>query len=205
MDKIYIYTLADPRTGEIRYIGKTNNLTTRYRHHLNKRRYTHAGNWIYSLSTQNLYPIIEQLDVVDREYWRETEKYWISQFKTWGFKLTNFHEGGEGNGGGHKLKHVTQLGRKASLETRIKQSLSQKARDHSYKQGRKISEQAKLNRLGIFAGENNGSAKLTNQQVIVIRERLVNKEQGYVLANVYNVSQSAISAIKNKRTFRFIG
>ena len=34
MEKYFIYTLAHPITGEIKYIGKTNNLKRRFNQHL---------------------------------------------------------------------------------------------------------------------------------------------------------------------------
>lgn len=36
MKTTFIYSLIDPRTGEVKYIGKANKLKARYRSHLNK-------------------------------------------------------------------------------------------------------------------------------------------------------------------------
>lgn len=38
MEKVYIYTLEDPITSEIRYVGKANNMKDRYSNHLNSSR-----------------------------------------------------------------------------------------------------------------------------------------------------------------------
>lgn len=95
---IYIYTLTDPQTKTIRYIGKTNNLKNRLKTHIceAKKGKTHKNNWINLLTTNNLKPIIEILDIVNEtDNWEIVEKYWISQFKTWGFDLVNSSEGGE--------------------------------------------------------------------------------------------------------------
>lgn len=94
---IYIYTLTDPRNNDIRYIGKTNNLKNRLKTHIceAKKGNTHKNNWIKSLTTNNIKPIIEILDIIDGDDWGIAEKYWISQFKTWGFNLVNNSEGGE--------------------------------------------------------------------------------------------------------------
>lgn len=35
MNKKFIYTLSDPKTGLVRYIGKTNNIKNRLKRHLN--------------------------------------------------------------------------------------------------------------------------------------------------------------------------
>lgn len=37
MDKVYIYSLEDPETGEIRYVGKANNIKSRFYGHLNEK------------------------------------------------------------------------------------------------------------------------------------------------------------------------
>lgn len=93
-----IYTLSDPETNEIRYVGKTNNISQRYRAHLNKARkhQTHKKNWIESLKNKKLKPILKIIDIVPIEDWIFWEKYWISQIKTWGFNLVNHTGGGDG-------------------------------------------------------------------------------------------------------------
>ena len=93
-----IYTLTDPITNEVRYVGKTNSISQRYKAHLNKARkhQAHKLNWINSLKKKGLKPIIEVIDIVPVEDWRFWEKYWISQIKTWGFNLVNYTDGGDG-------------------------------------------------------------------------------------------------------------
>ena len=73
----YIYTLREDKN--VFYIGKTNNIHTRFKNHK-----INLGKNI----------IMEILDVV--EDWRFWETYWIQQFKTWGFKLINKNDGGGG-------------------------------------------------------------------------------------------------------------
>lgn len=97
--KIYIYTLSDPITNEVRYVGKTNNLKTRFYNHLKAKKKSYLSSWIINLKNKNLRPIIEVVDECELNDWNFFEKYWISQFKTWGFNLTNLTEGGEGTYG----------------------------------------------------------------------------------------------------------
>jgi hypothetical protein len=58
-------------------------------------------NWINSLLNINIKPLIIELDSYEcddnSKDWIIFEKYWISQFKTWGFNLTNLTSGGDGN------------------------------------------------------------------------------------------------------------
>jgi hypothetical protein len=108
-----IYTLSDPRTNEIRYVGKTvSPLVERLRQHISTARRlnrTHNHYWINSIGT----PIIEALEECEWQSSQERESYWISQMKAWGFSLVNHTSGGEG-----------ALGREVSKETREKQSKS---------------------------------------------------------------------------------
>jgi hypothetical protein len=108
---IKIYTLTDPRTNQVRYVGKTKQLLKfRFNNHytLYNHKYYKAC-WIKSLRSLNLKPIIEIIDEVEENNWKFWEQYWISQFKTWGFKLTNMTNGGDGMLGyknKNKYKHT---------------------------------------------------------------------------------------------------
>ena len=98
METTYIYTLTDPETNMVRYVGKANNIKQRYSAHLNRARkhQIHKKNWIASLRKKKLKPIIDIIDIVPIKDWTFWETYWISQFKTWGFDLINYTNGGEG-------------------------------------------------------------------------------------------------------------
>jgi len=98
METTHIYALIDPETNEVRYIGKANNISQRYRAHLNRVRkhQIHKKNWIESLRRKKLKPIIVVVDTVPIKDWIFWEKYWIAQMKTWGFNLINYTMGGDG-------------------------------------------------------------------------------------------------------------
>ena len=105
--KTYIYILQDPITQEVRYVGKSNNPKRRYTSHLcdkPKIKY-YSYYWIQSLLKKGLKPIMTIIDETDSD-WQQLEKYWIGQFKAWGFKLTNITEGGEGCYGAGKWNNV---------------------------------------------------------------------------------------------------
>lgn len=97
--KYYIYTLTNPLNGEIFYVGKTVNMETRYRQHLN---FNFAdknlkNEVIKFVLEQSAVPIIEELDCVDcvyredEDYVNELEIYWIHQLRAWGMPLKNKH------------------------------------------------------------------------------------------------------------------
>jgi len=104
----YIYTLEHPITNEIRYIGKTNSPERRLHHHwtVGHKSNNKTGNWLKSLKKLKLKPIMTIIDETTDD-WQQLEMYWISQFKTWGFKLTNHTNGGEGAYGGGQWNNVS--------------------------------------------------------------------------------------------------
>lgn len=94
MPRTHIYTLSDPRTDEVRYVGKTRDPKGRIRNHIGKREHNHKGNWIESLRKLNLTPIVHFIDNVPTTEWSFWEQHWIQTFLGWGFKLTNMNAGG---------------------------------------------------------------------------------------------------------------
>lgn len=121
MEKLYVYTLSDPLTNEVKYIGQTNNLKKRFTSHMNDRTISYKSNWIKSLKLKNLCPVIEILEECSKDDVDFLEIYWIEQFKNWGFKLTNLSSGGKS---GYTLDPVSKnkisnnrLGHKQSYDT----------------------------------------------------------------------------------------
>lgn len=96
---VFIYTLENPRTNEIRYVGKTiQNLDKRLKAHIyeSRKKNNHKCNWINSTLKKEMSPIIRLIDIVSEENWEFWESYWIEQLKAWGFNLVNGTPGGEG-------------------------------------------------------------------------------------------------------------
>ena len=100
----HIYVLKCPITNEVRYVGKTNNPSERYKNHLNKCRDggTYKHNWINSLRKIGLKPIFEIIDEVDIKEWKEKEKYYIKHYRDEGCNLVNHTDGGDGLGFGNQ-------------------------------------------------------------------------------------------------------
>jgi hypothetical protein len=93
----FIYTLSDPISNEVRYVGKSNNPTSRLKEHIYEsyKKNTHKNNWVNGLLVKNHTPIIEVIDEVE-ENWQFWECFYIELLKSWGFKLTNMTNGGDG-------------------------------------------------------------------------------------------------------------
>lgn len=109
--EIKIYTLTSTRNiNNIRYVGKTTQkLKDRLIAHISdskrdlKNKYTknYNHNWINKELQEGYQIIITEIDCMNlpKFNWKWLEQYWISQFKTWGFFLTNLTLGGNGNQG----------------------------------------------------------------------------------------------------------
>lgn len=95
-----IYALTEPNSHNIRYIGKTNNLTYRLRRHINeskKGRKLHKCNWIKGLLAKNDmfgYIILETNLTNSQANKREVEI--IKELRDKGVNLTNQTDGGGG-------------------------------------------------------------------------------------------------------------
>lgn len=119
--KHFIYTLTDPRTRVIRYVGKTNKPAIRFAMHLCERRGTHKNNWLNNLKSLGLRPIMDVIEECTCETWAERERFWIAHFRQLGYPLTNLDSGG-------------CSGKLLSEETKAKISASNK--------GKKMSQEA---------------------------------------------------------------
>ena len=98
---VLIYTLTDPRTKEIRYVGKTVNMVNRMARHKRdamKRGSTsvHRNAWLRSLYSNQLSPIVNVVEEVGEAVWGDRERYHIKRLLESGCNLTNMTDGGEG-------------------------------------------------------------------------------------------------------------
>ncbi|WP_432734708.1 NUMOD3 domain-containing DNA-binding protein [Ralstonia solanacearum] len=143
---IRIYELRDPRSGEVRYIGKTSMLLCqRLSGHMQCNQKTHSGRWIASLVALGLRPTIHLVEECDRESWAQRERFWIAHHRSIGTRLTNISEGGDGHDGFNtslttreKLSAANN-GKKRSPEFSAKLSAAMKGRVRSDEQRQKLS------------------------------------------------------------------
>ena len=87
----YIYTISDPTTNAIRYVGQTVNIRNRINKHLSvsKNKSNHCQCWVNKLIINNITPIFEIIDECEVEKLDFYEQFYISLIKSWGFDLTN--------------------------------------------------------------------------------------------------------------------
>ncbi len=146
-----LYYLTDPRTGALRYIGKTSkSLRARLSSHLAEARYREASSyrlkWLRCLLAQGLKPSIHELDEVEGDGC-PAEISFIGIARALGCKLVNNTDGGDGASGAvvgeetralmraaqerlwadeeHRvMMRAARVGRKATAETKAKMSAS---------------------------------------------------------------------------------
>jgi group I intron endonuclease len=129
-----IYSLNDPITGEVRYIGLTfNSLKQRLKSHCSEKSKTHKCNWINNLREKGLKPIIELIEENISSYddCCKREIFYIETYKNNGHNLTNSATGGNKN-------------KKMSLETCEKMSRSRIEYLKNNPESKYLSEETKL-------------------------------------------------------------
>lgn len=171
---VYIYTLSDPKNGQVRYVGKTEYVDKRLHQHIRdcNKSNNHKNCWIKSVLKNGQKPIFNILDEVEKNNWQYWEIYWIAQFKSWGFNLVNSTDGGEcgpihfGDANPSKRLEVREKiskalkGKKVSDETKEKLSQYKGENHHGYgkpswNSGIKTSEEVKIKLRELQSGENN--------------------------------------------------
>ena len=95
-ETVFIYSLKDPITYQIKYIGKTIDINRRYKEHIqtHRNRKSKKNSWVISLIKNGLEPIMEILEECNLDNWEERETFWISYYKDLGFNLKNIQHGG---------------------------------------------------------------------------------------------------------------
>jgi hypothetical protein len=94
----FIYALVDPRTKQIRYVGKADNPYERLVDHLREKGALDKNKWIYDLLAEGQQPelrILEEVSMHPPYMWQERERWWIFHLRRQGTQLTNVVFGGE--------------------------------------------------------------------------------------------------------------
>ena len=80
-EMVYIYTLTDPNTNEVRYVGGSRDVAHRYNNHLfDSTSNKNKVEWINELKSQNKKPILRIIEQATKSTWIEREKYWIANY-----------------------------------------------------------------------------------------------------------------------------
>lgn len=127
-----VYSLLDPESYDIRYVGKSSSMFKRPR----RPHSAYCASWMKSLKEKGLEPIVRVLSFHNSEdECNESEIRWIAFFRRSGCDMTNIMDGGEGPSKGYKQsaewieKRISKLrGKKRDPSIGIKISLAKKGR-----------------------------------------------------------------------------
>ncbi len=111
----FIYALNDPRTGECRYIGKSDNPEKRLGRHLTAKLKTPVSCWIKSLLSLGLRPGLQVLEEVPTSQWEFWEREYIRVFRAIRVSLLNLEGGGNGGSNSPKRPEHREKLRRANL------------------------------------------------------------------------------------------
>jgi len=177
-----IYALIDPRTNDVRYIGKTvRTPQRRLRRHLAESYLaagTHKDRWLIVLRAAGIEPRIEVLERCQSlTELAEAERRHISAQRAAGVALTNLTDGGDGSGG---WKHTPESRKKISAALSGKPKSADHRRNSGLaRRGRKASDatrakqSAERRQRGWFPpprfGPANNKTKLTETERETIR------------------------------------
>ena len=127
-----IYALID-EAGLVRYIGKTvTPLKSRLSKHIKSALKsspgkTHKNDWIKKMYRNESVIDIILIDSIPNDEWRFWETFYISLFKTWGYKLTNMTDGGDGHD--NPWKNMDDAERKRRIDKLVTNNKSHKKRE----------------------------------------------------------------------------
>lgn len=198
---VYIYALCDPKTNNVRYIGKSIRPKARYADHLNDKSKTHKVNWIKSLASKGLKPTMIILQTLsDNEDWQKAEINWIKQAKDNGWDLVNSTDGGDGvlniSGEGRERMLKTWKGRKHKPETLLKLSARSKGRVKKEESRLKLSEKMAGREITWKDKLKEAVRKFTDEELEKINDDLNAGMKVKDAAIKYNVHRTTMSKIK---------
>jgi hypothetical protein len=192
ISKKLIYGLVDPRSNEVRYIGRSSSGMARPRQHICPSRLekkSHKNHWIKSLLALGLKPTIQILhefqDDAHEAELNSSEVYFIQRYRALGADLTNATDGGEGATGYIPTPEALEKRRKAM--GKWKPTQEQRKRLSASLMGRKVSEETRAK----IAASNTGKkhSEETRLKISVVVKARPHKElckRGHVIAdNLY--------------------
>jgi hypothetical protein len=215
-----IYALIDPRTDEVRYIGKAKDPARRLRDHLQpsqiSRHRSHKNSWLKGLLAAGHEP---QLLILDSEITAEdvdnAERLWISLYRVWDATLTNGTDGGDGGAMSSEIAKAAGLKRRGRIRGVEEAENSRRALrahwdiNHPEAAERRARRSKVVRSLGLIPpvhiGENNPQARFTEADVLTIREAHAAGTTRRKLAEDYATSVSQVSYIVTGQAWAHVG
>ncbi len=193
-DSAVIYALVDPRISDkvkrVRYIGKSRSISHRlseHRYQAKKGTNTYLYHWFNKLLKEGVEPVLVVLRHVKKSWSANWEKAYIQTYTTWGAKLVNLTDGGDGTFG-HVMSEETKAKISEANKGR-KFTEEQRERMGAPKKGRKFSVEHKAN-LSVA-----GTGRPVSQKT---REKIREANKGFKMTPEQRAKYDA--AMKKTRT-----
>lgn len=212
-----IYALCDPYTGEVRYVGKSDDPARRFRDHLTQgqlnRHKTRKNSWIKGLLAQGTEPILDILDVVPADQANHAEREYIGLWRYLvGDRLLNGTDGGDGGAMPPEVAKAAGLkrrGRVQPLSEKEHRNASMKAywasdRSAAHRQARVERGHQSTKYLPVRRGEQINLAKLDEDAVREMRRLHTGGMTGVALALKFGVTPANVSYIVRRVTWKHV-
>lgn len=197
-----IYLLIDPRTDEIRYVGKTTQvIESRITAHLRDASPCHRVHWLNELKREGLRPKYVIVAECHGDWpWQNEERGWIRMLKHLGARLVNDTSGGDGVADlppetREKMRRIW-LGRKHTPETLAKLRAARARRVTTEETRAKMSASQKGRRITWGEAISEATRKLGADEAAQIKFRLECGEKVCDLAKEFGMHRTSISKIK---------
>jgi group I intron endonuclease len=217
MERTYsIYSLNEPNSEIVRYVGFSYNPNKRYEEHLRENHICYKRNWVKSLKNENQLPLLYIIeDGLTKDEALQKEIHYIKLFKSAGARLTNSTIGGEAPMANKKHTEETKAkmsedrkgeknafyGKKMSKELKEKLSLCHKGKP-SWSKGKRFTEEHKLKLSLAKKDKHPSNYGKTRFDLENIRVRYANGEKQLSIAKSYNTDSGTISKIVNKINYK---
>ena len=198
-NNISIYTLSNPYTKEVRYVGMTSKtLNERLIKHVSDKKGTRKCMWIKSLKNKGLVPEIDLIELASKDNWIEKEVFWIGYLKFLGCRLTNMTEGGENVEMTQEIRNKISAKSKlfkATDEQKITYSIAAKLRGLRLK-GVKQSPELIMKRAKALTGVKKSKSHINNIIKTRVRKPVIQMEKNGDVIKIWESVNECF--IKNK-------
>jgi len=191
--KFYIYYHTDPRTNEVRYIGKGKG---RRAWVIGNRRYAHHKNWLNELKGLGLKPVVQIVEYFENEQDAfDKERDLIKSEREKGTKLCNVTDGGDGCSGMKWKDLYSDQEIQYKIEENRKRNLKIKGKTLEELYGSERAFEIKK-RLAEFFGSNNPLYGRTLEEIhgpeiaSKIKSAVGNSKKGKTLEEMYGFEKA---------------